>query len=267
MQAFILILKGFIIGIGKIIPGVSGSLLAFSLGVYEKAITYITEPFKNIQETIYFLFNLGLGIILAIIFFSRIVLSLLKHFPLCTTTLFLGLICGTIPYIFKRFKIRNSKNILTFLIPIVLITFINNYNSFEVFIPSADFSTYLHVILFGFLDAATMIIPGISGTATFMMLKCYNFILALFANPFAHLAYTICFGLGVIIGIIIVSKFIAFMLKKHSNLLYSLVLGFTLSSVMLLLLPIIKSLCLSNIIYLIPLYIIGFFISLKLGNL
>ena len=255
MQAFILILKGFIIGIGKIIPGVSGSLLAFSLGVYEKAITYITEPFKNIQETIYFLFNLGLGIILAIIFFSRIVLSLLKHFPLFTTTLFLWLICGTIPYIFKL------------LIPIVLITFINNYNSFEVFIPSADFSTYLHVILFGFLDAATMIIPGISGTATFMMLKCYNFILALFANPFAHLAYTICFGLGVIIGIIIVSKFIAFMLKKHSDLLYSLVLGFTLSSVMLLLLPIIKSLCLSNIIYLIPLYIIGFFISLKLGNL
>ena len=38
-----LVLKGFIIGLGKIIPGVSGSMLAISLGLYEKLISSINK--------------------------------------------------------------------------------------------------------------------------------------------------------------------------------------------------------------------------------
>ena len=43
----ILIIKGFIVGIGKIIPGVSGSMLAMTLGVYEKTINAITNFFSS----------------------------------------------------------------------------------------------------------------------------------------------------------------------------------------------------------------------------
>ena len=50
-----LIIKGIIIGIGKIIPGVSGSLLAISLGIYEKAIESMINIFKKPQENILFL--------------------------------------------------------------------------------------------------------------------------------------------------------------------------------------------------------------------
>ena len=41
------ILIGLIIGVGKIIPGVSGSVLAITLGVYEKIIYSINNIFKE----------------------------------------------------------------------------------------------------------------------------------------------------------------------------------------------------------------------------
>ena len=50
MEAINLILKGFLIGIGKIIPGVSGSMLAMSLGVYEKGIEILSNLTKEIRK-------------------------------------------------------------------------------------------------------------------------------------------------------------------------------------------------------------------------
>ena len=47
-----LILKGFIIGVGKIIPGVSGSMLAISMGIYQQMIDSIINFFNNIKQNI-----------------------------------------------------------------------------------------------------------------------------------------------------------------------------------------------------------------------
>ncbi|HHW68718.1 MAG TPA: DUF368 domain-containing protein, partial [Tenericutes bacterium] len=101
MEDIKLVLKGFIVGIGKIIPGISGAMLAISLGIYEKAVGIIsnikTELFKNIK----FVFLLGMGVLLSIVLFGNLINFLLSNFYLPTTLLFIGLICGTIPNIFK----------------------------------------------------------------------------------------------------------------------------------------------------------------------
>ena len=73
-----LILKGFLIGIGKIIPGVSGSLLAISLGVYDKAINSLVNLSNNFKENIYFLGKLAIGVVIAIMFFSNVIAYLLN---------------------------------------------------------------------------------------------------------------------------------------------------------------------------------------------
>ena len=70
----ILILKGFIVGIGKIIPGVSGSMLAITLGVYERVLEAITNFFSNPKQNIKLLVNFSFGLFLAIIFFSKLIL-------------------------------------------------------------------------------------------------------------------------------------------------------------------------------------------------
>ena len=73
---FILFIKGFIIGIGKIIPGISGAMLAISLNLYEKGLNAITHFFNDIKNNLYFLGSLALGILFSCFFFSKILLFL-----------------------------------------------------------------------------------------------------------------------------------------------------------------------------------------------
>ena len=77
-----LILKGIVIGIGKIIPGVSGSMLAISMGIYQQMLDSINNFFKNTKENFKFLFKIGLGVIISIIFFSNIILKCLNKYYL-----------------------------------------------------------------------------------------------------------------------------------------------------------------------------------------
>ena len=99
-------LKGIIIGIAKIIPGLSGAVLMISFNLYDKAIDAITNFFNNPKKNFLFLFNLGLGIILGIILFSKLLCFFLTHYYLYTTFLFLGLIIGGIPVLSKKVPLK-----------------------------------------------------------------------------------------------------------------------------------------------------------------
>ena len=129
MPYLILFFKGFIIGIGKIIPGVSGSVLAVSMGVYEKSLDYLANFRKKIKESICFLMPLGLGIIMAILLFSKIILFFLNSYPMPTLCLFFGLLIGTIPSVIKKIKFKYQDYLVIILI---LLTIIMVYTSYKI---------------------------------------------------------------------------------------------------------------------------------------
>ncbi|MCI9234200.1 MAG: DUF368 domain-containing protein, partial [Bacilli bacterium] len=89
-----LILKGFVVGLGKIIPGVSGGMLAMVLGIYEESVQAVAHFFKNFRKNILFLGALGIGIMLAIVFMSGVIDFSLEHYYLPTMLLFIGLMIG-----------------------------------------------------------------------------------------------------------------------------------------------------------------------------
>ena len=267
MQNIILIFKGFIVGLGKIIPGVSGSLLAFSLGIYEKAIYSVTNFFNDIKSNSLFLGKIGLGVIIAIILFSKVIIFCLNNYYLYTISLFIGLICGTIPYALKKVKITKKKNIIYIFLAVIIVFLIGFFKNNNIYVPNNNVIDYLYIIIIGFLDATTMIIPGISGTATFMMLGCYNFVLNLFSNPFANFLYSFLFGIGLIIGLIVVSKLVYYLLKKYPEQLFLTIIGFLISSIIYLVLDISILVDNKNIFIVILLYLIGYISSYKLGEL
>lgn len=92
MSNIVLIIKGLIIGFAKVMPGVSGAILAISMGVYDKGINAITRFFDNIKENTKFLFFIGIGIIIAIMLGSNIVYFLLNNYYVITMLFFMGLI-------------------------------------------------------------------------------------------------------------------------------------------------------------------------------
>lgn len=267
MNSVILILKGFLIGLGKIIPGVSGSIIALCLGVYEKAINAITNFFKDLKKNILYLGLLGLGIVIAIIFFSNVIIYMLDEYYLYTIILFIGLICGTIPYIIKKVEVHNKFHLIYILLGLSLVYLVSNFKNAIGYMPESNILSFLYTILIGFIDAATMIIPGISGTAIFMMMGCYDFVLKIFSNPLAHLGSFGLFALGIIIGVIIMTKIVAYLLSTHKEPFYLLIIGFSLNSILYLIFKIIPLINFANIITCILLYMGGFILSLAIEKL
>ena len=118
----------------------------------------------------------------------------------------------------------------------------------------------MYILFLGFVDAVTMVMPGISGTATYMMLGSYTFILNLFANPFSQIGLCILFGIGLVFGVLLMIRFVNYCFLKHKNMTWNVILAFLLSSIFFLLLKIIDLIDSTNIFSLFLLFIIGFFL-------
>ena len=102
-----LIIKGLIIGIGKIIPGVSGSILAISLGEYERMLYAVNNYFKDVVANSKYLVKICIGIAISIILFSNIISKSINSYYIYTMFLFAGFILGSNSEIKKGINIKN----------------------------------------------------------------------------------------------------------------------------------------------------------------
>lgn len=260
-------LKGFIIGIGKIVPGVSGAMLAITLGVYDKAIQAFTGFTSDIKKNFKYLLLLGIGIISSIIVFSKIINYFYINHYIPTMLFFMGLIIGGIPGLINKTS-YNYRNIIitsvSFLIVTILsFSFINN-----TYMLKGNFVDYIILFIGGITEAFSSIVPGISGTALFMVMGIYNIVIEILAN-LTNVVYVadnflliVFFVIGLFLGIILISIVVKWLFLKCSLETYSAILGFCLSNIVILFLKIITySPSLFGYLIGIPLSLIGYFIG------
>ena len=246
-ENILLVLKGMIIGVANIIPGVSGGTLMITLGLYEQVIDTISHFFKYFKKNLKFLIPLGIGMVLSILLLSKLISHCLENYPFPTTFFFIGLILGGIPLLWKKTSAAKKKmsNWLVFLITFaIVVTF--------AFLKSGDFVIdlnsltpvgYLTLFIIGMVSAATMVIPGISGSFVLMLLGYYEPIvntikdLTNFDLLGHNLLILIPFGLGIVVGIVLVAKLIEYLLHKYPVKTYYGVLGFVLASLIAIVKP------------------------------
>lgn len=240
MNKIILILKGFIIGIAKVIPGVSGAVLAISMGLYDKAINAITEFFNNPKKNIAFLLPISIGIILAMIIGSNIVIDALENYYLITMLFFVGLIIGSIPTIYKKINKTKSGVIITIIsfLAMFLISISNINNNY---IEKNNFIDYIIYFMSGIIDAVGTVVPGVSSTALLMIMGTYDAILTAISNItlinlfLSNIKVILFYSIGMFIGIILVTILINYLFKKYNDKTYSAIFGIIISSILLLL--------------------------------
>ena len=245
MDSIILAIKGFFMGIANVIPGVSGGTIAIILGIYEKFIESISNIFKDFKEKLKFLIPIFLGMGIAIITTSKVVDYSYANFPLPTLMFFVGLVCGGIPMLINNVKGKKESRklssyiiaIITFLLVIFMASykFIFNMNS-EVSFASMNIGSYILLFIVGVIAAATMVIPGISGSLVLMILGYYYPIIAtingVFKEDFLHnVIILMIFGIGVVFGILLISKILEMLFKKYNTKTYFGVLGFVFASI------------------------------------
>ena len=228
----LLFLKSFIVGIGKIIPGVSGAMLAINFGIYEKLLDSLTNFINNWKDNLRFIIIFCMGLFLAIILCSGVILYLLNNYKFITMMFFLGLIIGG-TYNFSK-NIRYSiKNI--FLIIFVIISFL--VLSFSDYIFYNSFKDNMIFFLGGFIEIFASIVPGISGTSLLMMVGIYDEVLNMLSSIFDYgyvvnnIDIYISYGFGMFISFIINIYLIKYLINRYKNSSYSVILGLSISSI------------------------------------
>lgn len=279
MKNVILIIKGFFMGLANLIPGVSGGTIAITLGIYDKLISSISHILSNIKENIKFLLPIFIGMILSILSLSKVMSFALDKFLFPTILFFIGAIVGGVPMLYK--KVKGNKSIISYIIFVLTfglvigLTYLSGGNviSFD----NINIIGYIKIFFVGIISAATMVIPGISGSAVLMTLGYYEPIintikdLTNFSNLANNMMILIPFGIGVIIGILLIAKLIEYLLKKYEIKTYYGILGFVFASIISIIIQnffmngIINISILEVIIGLI-LFGLGFIVAYKLGD-
>ncbi len=236
------VLKGILIGIGAIAPGVSGGAIAMILGLYEKIVGIISnifrDFFRNLKQNIIFLLPVGIGVGVGVILFSNVLKYLNSNYEVQTHYAFAGLIVGTLPVLFRRANKKGFKPL--YIIPLLLacaaaVSFVYVESSFGGAASVAGSGIILNFVniaklaLIGFIIAGSLVIPGISGSVLMILLGVYTMLLEAVSTIDIPVLIPICLGLGA--GVLVFSKVMDILLKKIYSITYYAVIGFLIGSI------------------------------------
>lgn len=230
------LLKGLIVGVANIIPGVSGGTMAVVIGIYDKLIGAVSDLRKDFKNSVIYLFPIGVGALLGIVLFSHLIEFLLRDFTMPTNIFFLGLILGSIPMIFKRATQKRFEkvSILPFLVcfaVMMLMTFFQNVSDEgSALITTLTAGTAIRLVLSATVAAACMIMPGISGSMVMVLLGVYTSVLTAISSM--NIPVLIPVAIGVLAGILLGAKVIHLCLRRYEQQTYFAILGLIAGSIL-----------------------------------
>lgn len=257
-----------LVGVANIIPGVSGGTMALMLKIYEPLIEGINnisvhtvvsffkalsfkkvhiESFKEEMRKIHFelLFFILIGAAGAVLLFAGLMTYLLSNFQSQTFGFFFGLIIMSIAVPYKLVNKVNWQVVVAFVIAIVLVVGLSFLESdvekvdkeeqkitldMDGANDKADYSLvdYGMLMLSGGVAMSTMIMPGISGS--FMLLLMGKYFMVLEAISQRNLVVIAVFGFGAVLGLLMFSRLVNFLLKKHHNTTMGFLTGLVVGS-------------------------------------
>ena len=275
------LLQGVAIGVANIIPGVSGGTMMVSMGIYGDVISAVTGVFSHFKQSVKLLLPYMIGMAIGIAGLSFVIGYLFEYYPFWTAMLFIGLIFGGLPMLLpkvsgQKVSLVEATLFFLFFALIVAMEFLQQGTDRVL---TVGVNSAVTLFFIGALAAATMVIPGVSGSMLLMSLGYYTpiindinqFLLALFALNFKTMFHCmgilVPFGIGVVSGIFLISKLVEYLLEKHERKTYFAILGLVIASPIAVLSGIgLGNLNLWMLLVGLLLFIIGFLMANLLGK-
>lgn len=220
-------LKGIIAGMGGIAPGLSGSVLLVILGIYESTVSAIGTLFKNFKKNILFLLPLILGLACGVWLFSKLVSFLLAHYECYTRYAFLGLVLGTVPLFYRQVRKHGfHRGYYGVILAAAAVGFFL-FNLNGSYFPTVADPNLFQSVLLGVMVAASSIVPGIDSAVILSSLGLYE----VWVNAVDALNFQVLIpaGVGLLVGALVISIVMSFLLKKVYTLTFSIIFGWFIS--------------------------------------
>ena len=227
----------YLLAVALFFLGISSGVLCVIFGIYEKLVNSVLNLFQDFKKNFVFLLPIGLGGITGVFLVGKILNFLFASYPMPTSFCFIGLICGSLPILFKQ--ANHKKGFRLYYSIFLLIAFgigllsirLENVLPSLIQVDSNNIS-FFYFVLAGFAMSIGIVVPGVSSTIILMCLGVYSHYLNAVAT--ANLTILFPIGIGVLIGSILFLKMIQYMLSKYYSQTFYAIIGFVLGSIFVL---------------------------------
>lgn len=227
LRNLLYLIQGAIVGVGAILPGVSGGVLAVAFGVYEPLMEVLTSPKRSIKKHYKLFIPFGIGWGAGFILLARVVEWFFSVSAGAALMLFFGLICGTLPQLFKTSERSDPKKSWT--------PFILSLSLAYLFLHLLENSTAISIqpspwiyLLCGGIWGLSMIIPGLSSSSILIYLGLYEPMTA--ALGALELPALLPMLAGIALSAAAFARVVSKLYNKNYALMSRIVLGFVIAS-------------------------------------
>ena len=227
LQLLVQVIQGALVGLGAVLPGISGGVLCVIFGVYTVIMEFLADPLKNLKTHLEILIPFGIGGIIGFWGIASVLSVVLEKYPSQSVCVFIGLIAGMLPTLFKEAgeQGRTPKSYISMVIAAMLV--LGLLISLEVFsvkiIP--DFGWYLFC---GMCLALSVIAPGMSFSTLLMPLGLYE----PFVDGIGHfdLGVLIPAGIGTLVTVALFAKGINILFKQYYSNAFHAIVGIVIAA-------------------------------------
>lgn len=245
-EKFLFFGKGLLMGIADSVPGISGGTIALLTGIYERlikgiknvnikwfiyfmkffftartsALLHSKKEFKRIDW--YFFIPLVIGIFIGLYSMAHVLSYLLASHKASTLLFFVGAIGASVSLLFKRITRPYANSVIGGSIIIGLVI--------ALIVPTQTPAVWWMWIISGFVAISAMLLPGVSGSYILLLLGKYDQALEVLKSPWSHISILILFGIGIIIGLYIMSRVISYLLAHHHHFTIQALIGLVIGS-------------------------------------
>ena len=227
MKFFLKILQGALIGLGAVLPGMSGGVLCVVFGIYKTVMELLADPFKKFKTHVPKLIPIGIGGVIGFLVVAKVLAFLLDKYPDPSVCLFVGLIGGMMPSLFREAgeKGRSAKSYVSLVIAmIVIFALLISLKVLSVQI-TPNFGWY---VFCGFCLALSVIAPGMSFSTLLMPLGLYE----PFVGGIGNLDFSILIpaGIGALATVILLAKAVNTLFETHYSVAFHAIVGIVIAA-------------------------------------
>lgn len=228
MDWLIRFIKGTLVGIGAILPGLSGGVMAVIFGIYDPLLAFLANMKKDFWKNVKYFIPVVVGAFLGVLLFSIFVKKALEgRYEAISICLFIGFVVGTFPALYKTAgkEGRSNKSWLALILAALVLFALMSLGDVQLLEVTPNMLTWL---LAGVAIGFGFIVPGLSPSNFLIYFGLYEKM----ADRISALDLTaiIPLGLGVVLCAILFSKLMSRLLKRHYSVMYHVILGLVIGS-------------------------------------
>jgi len=226
-QFIIKILQGALIGLGAVLPGISGGVLCVVFGIYKTIMEFLADPFRKFKTHVPKLIPIGIGGVIGFLGVANILSFLLEKYPAPSVCLFIGLITGMLPSLFREAgeQGRSKASYVSMVVAAILVfALLISLRVLSVEI-TPNFVWYLFC---GFCLALSVIAPGMSFSTLLMPLGLYE----PFVSGIGHMDFSVLIpgGIGALATVILFAKAVDSLFKHHYSIAFHGIIGIVIAA-------------------------------------